>query len=78
MVDRNQADPKSPKGAPGSSERCPICGEPTVHKHRPFCSSRCASIDLNRWLTGRYTIPVVDDEDEDGGLPPPGGQVGEA
>jgi endogenous inhibitor of DNA gyrase (YacG/DUF329 family) len=30
---------------------------------RPFCSRRCADVDLQRWLTERYAIPVVKDED---------------
>lgn len=42
---------------------CPICGKPAVDKVFPFCSTRCADIDLNRWLTGAYAIPVRDDED---------------
>ncbi|MEJ8574014.1 DNA gyrase inhibitor YacG [Microbaculum marinum] len=62
----NDHDPGG-KAAPRAGERCPICGQPTVHRNRPFCSSRCANIDLNRWLTGHYAIPVVEDEDEDGG-----------
>ncbi|HVY88674.1 MAG TPA: DNA gyrase inhibitor YacG [Hyphomonadaceae bacterium] len=36
---------------------CPICGRPTVHEFRPFCSRRCAHIDLARWLRGAYAIP---------------------
>lgn len=45
---------------------CPICGKPAVEKYRPFCSKRCADIDLNRWLSGAYAIPVTAEEDEDG------------
>ena len=45
---------------------CPICGKPVDEKYRPFCSKRCADIDLNRWLSGVYAVPVKDDEDEDG------------
>jgi len=37
--------------------RCPICGRPTVHEYRPFCSKHCADIDLGRWLDGRYDVP---------------------
>jgi endogenous inhibitor of DNA gyrase (YacG/DUF329 family) len=33
----------------------------------PFCSDRCRLVDLGRWLDGKYQIPVVEDEDEDGG-----------
>jgi len=46
------------------ARRCPICGKPTVHEFRPFCSKRCKDVDLHRWLGGRYAIPVVE---EDGG-----------
>lgn len=45
---------------------CPECGRPSAREHYPFCSERCKSVDLNRWLTGAYVIPVRDDEDEDG------------
>ncbi|MFB2531045.1 DNA gyrase inhibitor YacG [Paracoccus sp. p4-l81] len=36
---------------------CPICKKPTDAHYRPFCSKRCADIDLGRWLTGSYVIP---------------------
>ena len=48
---------------------CPICGKPSVRAFHPFCSKRCADIDLNRWLSGVYAVPVKDDEDEDGERP---------
>lgn len=44
------------------ARKCPICGKPAVEKYRPFCSKRCADVDLNRWLTGSYVIPARDDE----------------
>ncbi|WP_373503823.1 DNA gyrase inhibitor YacG [Aestuariivirga sp.] len=45
---------------------CPICQKPSQQKFHPFCSNRCAQIDLNRWFGGNYAIPVKDDEsDED-------------
>jgi endogenous inhibitor of DNA gyrase (YacG/DUF329 family) len=43
---------------------CPICGRPAVKAHRPFCSARCADVDLGNWVSGRYRIPT-DDEPED-------------
>jgi endogenous inhibitor of DNA gyrase (YacG/DUF329 family) len=47
--------------------RCPICGKPTSDRYRPFCSKRCADIDLARWLGGTYVIPSGNtDADEDG------------
>ena len=51
--------------------KCPICGRPTETAFRPFCSKRCADIDLSRWLSGAYVIP--DDESEDGGEGPVNG-----
>ena len=45
---------------------CPICGKPAVAEYRPFCSSRCADVDLNRWLSGVYAVPIKEEEDEDG------------
>ena len=56
---------------------CPICGKPAVPDFLPFCSKRCADIDLHRWLSGAYAIPGTDevsDEEREGGtekrLPP--------
>ncbi|MDR5652609.1 DNA gyrase inhibitor YacG [Ruixingdingia sedimenti] len=44
---------------------CPICKKPSDPQYRPFCSRRCADIDLGRWLNGSYVIPVPEtDEDE--------------
>ena len=45
---------------------CPICAKEADQKYRPFCSRRCADVDLGRWLTGSYAIPAteVDDDDE--------------
>jgi endogenous inhibitor of DNA gyrase (YacG/DUF329 family) len=37
-------------------------GRPSVREHYPFCSERCRNVDLNRWLSGSYAIPVADDE----------------
>jgi len=42
---------------PTATRRCPICGRPAaVARHQPFCSPRCADIDLGRWLKGNYRI----------------------
>ncbi|ODS00089.1 hypothetical protein AUC68_02925 [Methyloceanibacter methanicus] len=43
--------------APKAISRCPICRKPSVEAHRPFCSKRCAEIDLGRWLKGGYAVP---------------------
>lgn len=42
--------------------KCPICKKPAIVDHRPFCSKRCAQIDLGRWFGEVYRAPV-DDED---------------
>lgn len=42
---------------------CPICGKPTATGYRPFCSRRCADVDLGRWLTEGYSIPAAAEDD---------------
>jgi len=50
---------------------CPICGKPGQHETRPFCSKRCADVDLSRWLSGVYAVPAAEPQegDEDEFLP---------
>lgn len=49
------------------SARCPVCSAPADPSVRPFCSARCADVDLLRWLRGAYAIPGgQQDADEDG------------
>ncbi len=36
---------------------CPICGKPAKPEFRPFCSRRCADVDLGRWFGERYSVP---------------------
>ena len=45
--------------------KCPICSKPVDATYRPFCSRRCADVDLQRWLVGRYAIPAAREEDGD-------------
>lgn len=42
--------------------KCVICEKPQDPKYKPFCSKRCADVDLNRWFSGKYAIPVVESE----------------
>ena len=62
--------------------RCPICGRPSEDRFRPFCSRRCADVDLARWLGGAYAVPVVEtDEDDEAALEeasPPSDETDEA
>ena len=42
---------------------CPICENKTTAEYRPFCSRRCADLDLGNWLTGQYAIPLDESEE---------------
>jgi len=57
----NEINRKTP-----AAQSCPICGKSIDPAFTPFCSKRCADLDLHRWLSGVYAIPAKDDEDEDG------------
>ena len=50
---------------------CPICQEKTVSKYRPFCSKRCADLDLAKWLNGSYAVPSQREEDTEGTISEP-------
>lgn len=52
-----------------NARRCALCGKPQDAKFRPFCSKRCADLDLGRWLKGDYAIPGSEEPEED--LPSP-------
>jgi endogenous inhibitor of DNA gyrase (YacG/DUF329 family) len=65
LADHRQARKSKVPGAPdgrtgagrtSAAGRCPLCGNPMVARHRPFCSKRCADIDLGNWLGGHYRI----------------------
>jgi endogenous inhibitor of DNA gyrase (YacG/DUF329 family) len=59
----NIANDNMSKAAP-----CPICRKAPTETYKPFCSKRCADVDLARWLGGTYAIPAAPgdpDEDED-------------
>lgn len=48
---------------------CPICSKPSQQKFHPFCSARCANVDLNRWFGGHYTIPAEEGPDPGDEIP---------
>jgi hypothetical protein len=54
-----------PISKPPPARPCPICGKPATPQNRPFCSVRCAQIDLGRWLKGNYRIPTDETPGED-------------
>jgi uncharacterized protein len=55
---------------------CPVCRKPSSQQFHPFCSARCADIDLNRWLSGTYVIPAepADDDEDTESIPAPDDQ----
>ena len=55
------------------SAPCPVCKKPSSPEYRPFCSKRCADVDLQRWFAGVYSVPAVENEHEDDETPPDGG-----
>jgi uncharacterized protein len=62
-------DKKSAAKRPGlnkSNRPCPICGKPRSEPYDPFCSKRCADVDLHRWLKGGYVIPGASAKPEPG------------
>lgn len=59
----------SDNSVPQLHSKCPICGKSSDFHYRPFCSKRCADLDLNRWLSGVYRIET--DETPDTVIPDP-------
>jgi len=45
--------------------KCPICGKPAELATHPFCSKRCADVDLSRWFKGSYAIPAAEPDNDD-------------
>lgn len=41
---------------------CPMCQKDSDPKYRPFCSKRCADLDLGKWLKGDYAIPATEED----------------
>lgn len=73
MADNENTPPaaRPASAGPASPARpCAICGKPAVARYKPFCSARCADIDLGRWLKGSYVIPGEPVEETETGLPP--------
>lgn len=64
----NEDNEKPDNVVPLKSRNCPNCGKASVQAFRPFCSKRCADIDLGRWLNEDYRIPAEEaaelDDDE--------------
>ncbi|MCI0735926.1 MAG: DNA gyrase inhibitor YacG [Beijerinckiaceae bacterium] len=57
MPETKSETPFADQAAATPPTPCPVCGKPAAFEARPFCSKRCADIDLHRWLYGVYAIP---------------------
>jgi len=61
------ADEKDSTAVPLLRQKCPNCAKRAVLEFRPFCSKRCADVDLGRWLNEDYRIPgeeVISSEED--------------
>jgi uncharacterized protein len=58
--------------------KCPICERTGVEEFRPFCSKRCANIDLGRWLKEAYRVETDEAPAEDEGRGMALGPTGQA
>ena len=58
MSDENVVKLNTSKSQKSGRKTCPICQKPVVEKYAPFCSKRCADIDLGKWLGEGYRIPT--------------------
>jgi uncharacterized protein len=48
--------------------KCPVCSRPASEaRYQPFCTKRCADIDLGRWLKESYRVPTDEPADDGGG-----------
>ncbi len=63
-----------------TARTCAICNKrPVQSAYAPFCSKRCADVDLQRWLVGAYAVPGRADDDEvDADLTPPAARPGQS
>ena len=42
-----------------TDKKCPNCNkQPASAENAPFCSKRCADVDLARWFRGDYAVPT--------------------
>ena len=65
------SDRSPPLRAVRTEAKCPVCGKPADQKYRPFCTKRCADIDLGRWLKESYRVPTDETPDTEGEFPVP-------
>ena len=47
------------------TSKCPMCDVKSANRYNPFCSKRCADLDLGCWLDGKYRIPTNEEGEID-------------
>jgi endogenous inhibitor of DNA gyrase (YacG/DUF329 family) len=62
---RPQIMASDPAAEEAVGKPCPICRKPSLRAYRPFCSKRCADLDLSRWLNGVYAVPAAETGEDD-------------
>ena len=67
MAQRPNQRAEAKASAAANAKTCAICGKPRDKRYDPFCSKRCADVDLARWLKGSYVIPGAERPDSPGG-----------
>lgn len=67
-------DRQIPLRAVRTAAKCPVCARDVVAAYRPFCSKRCADIDLGRWLKEGYRLET-DESPGDEETPGEGGRA---
>ena len=62
VVQQRRDEPSEQPAKPRRPRPCPICAKLSLPDTYPFCSKRCADVDLHRWLSGSYAIPAVEED----------------
>lgn len=57
MSTDNVIDLKAAQKPEKKAQKCPMCDKPSAETYKPFCSKRCADLDLGQWLGEGYRIP---------------------
>lgn len=52
------------EGTQLTGRKCVMCKHPAIAKYRPFCSKRCADLDLGKWLNESYVVSGTPNDDE--------------
>ena len=45
-----------------TKSKCPTCKKKSKEPFSPFCSKKCASVDLMKWLKDEYQLNLKTDQ----------------